>query len=460
MAEGRSPRKTRPKKPANPLIKGIVAYCGQAGINIVEPHDSRSQIDIEHKHPRLELSLAELPKRYTSYAPLLLLPFNLPSHTPRWAAVYAALTDVERNELFRCIAEDGFAGTISRIAVNAPIAAEEGADDVDASKIVAVETCSGSRKENVLRSPSGLVPVYGDWGTQPGRKLITPRPEDFEQAFWTTTSQHKGITQCWAPLYTMFSRGNLSEKARILGSLPQAGKAKDAAGPQFAGLTDHEVEEPLESIDVVDFYVGIGYFAFCYLARGVRRVWGWDINPWSIEGLRRGCKQNGWDCLVVEVDDQGNLVGMKTEELVERILEGDKKGDEHTTRCVAFLGDNRWADKVMGDIHDIGGLANFRHANLGLLPTSKGSWEGAIKVILRLTSAGRGGWLHVHENVDVRHIEMMERGIVREIGRMVQVQSLREEVPWTVSCDHVAQVKTYAPGVMHCVFDIQIKPNG
>ncbi|KAI1610811.1 S-adenosyl-L-methionine-dependent methyltransferase [Exophiala viscosa] len=460
MSQERPARRARPKKPANPLVKGIAAYCGQAGVTIVEERDSISQNDTGHNHPHITLSLADLPKRYTIYAPLLLLPFNFPTHSSRWTAVYSALTNVEKNELFQCIAEDGFAGTVSRIAINAPIAAEEGADYADAGGMGEVENRSGLRKENVLRSPSGLVPVYGGWGLQPGRKLGRPTAEDFEQAFWTSTSQHKGITQCWAPLYTMFSRGNISEKARILGSLLEAGKANNVAIPQFAGLTDHELGESLGSIDVVDFYVGIGYFASCYLARGVRRVWGWDINPWSIEGLRRGCEQNGWGCLVVEVDDQGNVVGMKTEELVEKILKGDRKGDEHTVRCVAFLGNNMWAYKVMGDIHRRGVRLNARHANLGLLPTSEGSWEGAVKVILRLNGAGRGGWLHVHENVDVRHIETMESSIIQDIGRMLQGQSLEEEVPWTVSCDHVAKVKTYAPGVMHCVFDIQIKPNG
>ncbi|KIV87312.1 hypothetical protein PV11_02867 [Exophiala sideris] len=460
MTQDRPPRRPRPKKPANPLIKGIVAYCGQAGITIVEADDSRSQTDTEHDHARLQLSLAKLPKRYTVYAPLLLLPFNFSTHNLHWATVYSALTDLEKNQLFRCIAEVGFAGAVSRIAVNAPIAAEEGVDVGNESGPQAVDNSPTPRRENMLRSPSGLVPVYGDWGPPAKHRLIRPTSKDFEEAFWTSTSQHKGITQYWAPLYTMFSRGNISEKARILGSLPEAGTTNDVPTPQFAGLTDHELEERIESIDVVDFYVGIGYFAFCYLARGVRRVWGWDINPWSIEGFRRGCEQNGWGCLVVKVDDYGHIVGMNTGDLFERILEGDKTGGKNMIRCIAFLGDNKWANKVMGDIHGMGVEANFRHANLGLLPTSKGSWEGAVEVISRLNGAGTSGWLHVHENVDVRHIETMKSSIVQDIGRMVQGQSIEKEVPWTVSCDHVAQVKTYAPGVMHCVFDIQIKPNG
>jgi tRNA wybutosine-synthesizing protein 2 len=261
----------------------------------------------------------------------------------------------------------------------------------------------------------------------------------------------------------MFSRGNLSEKARILGLSPGGARSEPSTAPRFPGLTALELGEPGSAVDVVDFYIGIGYFAFCYLARGVRRVWGWDINPWSIEALRRGCERNGWASLVVRLDDQGNLMGGGVTSLVEKIVAGDLDRQGAQVRCIAFLGDNKWADKVMAEIEcEIESTAcrlrlNVRHANLGLLPTSRGSWEQAVKVILGVDRRGKGGWLHVHENVDVRHTEDMSRDIVRDVDRFVQVALQGKDMACSVSCDHIEPVKTYAPGVMHCVFDIKIQ---
>ena len=37
-----------------------------------------------------------------------------------------------------------------------------------------------------------------------------------------------------------------------------------------------------------DLYAGIGYFAFSYAKAGVGKVLCWEINPWSVDGLRRG----------------------------------------------------------------------------------------------------------------------------------------------------------------------------
>lgn len=44
----------------------------------------------------------------------------------------------------------------------------------------------------------------------------------------------------------------------------------------------------------VDLYCGIGYFTFSYLAAGAKTILGWDLNPWSMEGLRRGAVANKW----------------------------------------------------------------------------------------------------------------------------------------------------------------------
>ncbi len=493
------PRK-RKKPPMNPLIRGITAfYEGRfPGIAVLKDDFDEDGAQRRGEQPVVEptdtmigkskvarssnnLSILDIPRRYTFYPPLLLLPSNFSSSSPRWAALYGALDEKERSELFNYIAEEGFGRMgISTIAINAPIAAEtetypndDGSDTEDRKDhIIRASSCEPggnemSKQDNVLRSPSGLVPVYGDWGptftpTQHRSRILHPTVQDFDQAFWTSTSQHEGIIQVWAPLYTMFSRGNISEKARILG-----------LHSLFPGLTTAELgnQRDVTGVDVVDFYVGVGYFAFCYLKRGIRRVYGWDINPWSIEGLKRGCERNGWRCEVVEVDQIGNVKGEGGVRALASLLgEGGEDGrEESLIRCVAFLGDNKWAAKVLEQINDefkrLKGKVsvkqpeiNVRHANLGLLPTSRASWSDSVRILTGMSKSGRGGWAHIHQNVDVREIEDTSKKIAEEVAGLVKGFSGGRR--FDVSCAHVEQVKSFAPGVVHCVYDIEIKSNG
>lgn len=71
----------------------------------------------------------------------------------------------------------------------------------------------------------------------------------------------------------------------------------------------------------------------------------------------------------------------------------------------------------------------------------------------------KGGWIHVHENVDAREIDQKKDEIVADIGQLrVQQCSPQDSAEPAVECRHVERVKTYAPGVMHCVFDIRLYP--
>lgn len=446
------PKRCKPKQEANPLRKGILSFLAAKGAALLDGIPSQ-----EDKKPTLEVG--DLPKRFTIYPPLLLLPHNFGTHSLPWQRFYEALSGEDKNVLFKDIVEKGFEGMgISRMAINAPIAAEE---VVDAEQNAQAGGGSVVKTENVLRSPSLLVPLFGDWSApKTAQSTANPSEDDFKRAFWVSTSQHRDITQCWAPIYTMFSRGNISEKARILGIDAAPGQSSSS----FQGLTDGELGEAVGTVDVVDLYVGIGYFAFCYLQRGVRTVWGWDINPWSIEGLRRGCEANGWRCLVIQVDSEGTLQGTSIRELAEIWAESTRLGRGAEIRCVAFLGDNNWSVPVMLALHEElkarsasqHGL-NVRHVNLGLLPSSRGTWEHASALSLRTDARAKGSWLHVHENVDIHQIDAWKGKIVQEIERISRDEA--GEFENGILCVDVHQVKTFAPGVMHCVFDIQIKPD-
>ncbi|KAJ5101730.1 hypothetical protein NUU61_003952 [Penicillium alfredii] len=416
----RQDRSQRPQRNVNPLQDGIRQF--------VENHVPASLLS------ELNLSLdtltSNLPKRFTIYEPLLLLPANAFSAPPSWGALYTNLNAEQRKELYASIAKASNRKGVTHIAVNAPISLS-----------------NAQGQENRMRSPVGLIPLYGDFGpgfmaSKLGDESAQPSAEDLEAAFWVRTSQNQGITQIWAPLYTMFSRGNVTEKARILGQGP--------SGHIFEGLNEQSLHgHTMANISVVDLYAGIGYFVFSYLRRGVKRVWGWELNGWSVEGLRRGCVANRWGYRVVKVLDDGEIDG-GVQGLVDGLTDLD--------RVVIFYGDNRFAADILAKIRSLMETQEtwnpVRHVNLGLLPSSQPSWDNAC----RMLDLQSGGWLHVHENVDIREIDQKKRDIVEEISRLRtrvagEQAALYEPV---AHCCHVEHVKTYAPGVMHCVFDIRV----
>ncbi|KAL4956042.1 S-adenosyl-L-methionine-dependent methyltransferase [Aspergillus filifer] len=417
--EANSSRPKRPRyQPSNPLQKGISDYIATLSESLLTQHGTSPS----------EL-VSSLPKRYTIYEPMLLLPLNAFTHPPLWCALYESLDNDQRNALYASIANAFSRFGVAHIAINAPI--------VLTDKL---------GHENRMRSPVGLIPLYGDFGpvvhSDGNREDEQPAEEDYTKAFWVRTVQNHGIVQIWAPLYTMFSRGNITEKARIMGH-----------GGVFEGLGDGSRGSgvSLNDVAVVDMYAGIGYFVFSYLKRGVKRVWGWEINGWSVEGLRRGCVANGWGCRVIRVQDDGSL-SMPISELVESLRDED--------RVVIFHGDNGFAADVMGQLRAVmqgrQAWTSIRHVNLGLLPTSEGAWDDACRIM----DKDKGGWVHVHENVDVQRIEEKGGEIVASMGRSwAEYASVPADLKTHVECRHIEQVKTYAPGVMHCVYDLQLSYN-
>lgn len=381
-----------------------------------------------HDHKPSDPDISGLPKRYTVYQPMLLLSGNAFTVPPEWSERYASLSEAERQTLYASIvnAFKTKGQTITHIAMNAPIQ---------------LNNCQGN--ENLMRSPNGLMPVYGDFG-----ELLdydhSPTRQDLENAFWVHTVQNGGIVQYWAPLYTMFSRGNITEKARILG-----------LEGHFAGLDESSLKgQRIEDVSVVDLYAGIGYFVFSYLKRGVKRVWGWELNAWSVEGLRRGCIENGWGCKVVSLmqGEDGGLPSVLDDDSLANLL--DELTDE--VRVVIFQGDNQSAtgimERIQPELEKRGQWAAVRHVNMGLLPSARPTWDTSLRLLGRKS----GGWAHVHENVDVAEIGSLRDEIVAEYTNLARQLDDVDKEELSIHCDHVEEVKTYAPGVMHCVFDIQI----
>ncbi|KAE8453435.1 hypothetical protein EG329_010296 [Mollisiaceae sp. DMI_Dod_QoI] len=390
-------------KPGNPIDAAIAAWL----LNL--PADIRER-ETEAQH--IDSILSGAPKRWVVYYPMVLLPAG--SSSAKWWSIMESSDSImkdQRDHLWRlilsAISKKEGKGILTHLAVNSGIPLHNSLSDGGNSS----EADNGpDGPENILRTPNGLVMLYGNFGPSLSPSQI-PTIKDFENAFWVSTKQN-GITQVWAPRYTMFSRGNVKEKARLLGF--------HRSSPDFD--TRNLSQDILSNITAVDLYAGIGYFVFSYVKLGLKRVIGWERNPWSVEGLRRGAIANGW---TVKITRQHEELQLGTENII------------------VLAEDNKLASKrLQGLTPDC--LEEIRHINCGLLPTSDLSWRMALEI---MTS---DGWLHLHENVGVQDIQTRKVEIEKTLQRwLVERCDTR-----TAKVEHVELVKTFAPGVWHCVFDI------
>ncbi|KAI1135840.1 S-adenosyl-L-methionine-dependent methyltransferase [Hypoxylon sp. FL0543] len=401
MASSRSQPKRKKPPSQNPIEVAITAWIHSSPL-------------VQHSQVRLEELVAQAPRRWTVYEPMVLLPagsFN----TSLWVELLSSFSAEHAHALWvQVLAEISkrTGGTqLTHLAVNEGIPAAVHQSTTEKRKHNVEEGCQVH--ENILRSPTGLRILYGDFGPASEDE----KGPDFARAFWVSTRQN-GVFQTWAPRWTMFSRGNIKEKARLL---------------DFRGRHLESGVRP-ENAWAVDLYAGIGYFTFSYAKLGMR-VLCWELNPWSVEGLRRGAEGNGWSVRVVK-DETGLTLPM------EEILRGGE-------RIIVFLEDNR---RALRRIQELGECdMKILHVNCGLLPTSDASWEDAWEIAAQ--SKGEEAWLHLHENVGEADIERRREEIERYFLDLARRSGNGE----AARVEHTELVKTFAPGVWHCVFDLYIK---
>lgn len=369
--------------------------------------------------PIVELSVlqAQAPKRWVVYEPMILLPsgsFSSSAWTQLLGDFQQSQLDALWLLLLKQVGGKGSKTPLTHLAINEgiPLHVEQAPDQPSAEA------------ENILRSPSGLRILYGDFGPAEEKAHYGA---DFDQAFWVSTKQN-GIHQTWAPRWTMFSRGNVKEKARLLDfhALPALDAEHDALANRFWA------SDRLSRSWAVDLYAGIGYFVFSYAKLGFR-VLCWELNPWSVEGLRRGALRNGWSVKVLA----GEELQRPTPDLL---------GSEVIT---VFLENNKEATRRIRELRIAGVELDVAHVNCGLLPSSKDVWRSAWNIV------GSEGWLHLHENVGTSDIKDFRDAVQETFSTYAagEVGGLRARV------EHIEQVKTFAPDVWHCVFDVHISNN-
>ncbi|KAH7398231.1 S-adenosyl-L-methionine-dependent methyltransferase [Pyrenochaeta sp. MPI-SDFR-AT-0127] len=383
-----------------------------------------------------DLLVSSFPEAYSIYKPMLLLPNNAFSSEP-WTKLLSThpLSSDLLQSVWKHIAE---ALDATHIAINSPI-------PLQTSTSQAQDDANVENQENILRSPVNITPIYGDFGPSPTRQtLSSPTSSDFASALWVSTTQN-GIHQTWAPLYTMFSRGNIREKTRIL-NLPSV--TSDFGVPSTA----------------VDLYAGIGYFAFSYKKggagrkNGIERVLCWELNPWSVEGLRRGAEMNGWTSRIIKQEDVPTT-DAEWKPWVSALVNSGETGKREDFWI--FQMSNEYALSVIQhlDSSEPTLKLSIRHVNLGLLPHSLLSWRSAVRIL----DPDREGWIHAHENVGIHEIDLRRGAVEKEFQRLLDEFDGEAKAGENVSrstrraiVEHVERVKMYAPGVVHLVFDIRV----
>lgn len=313
--------------------------------------------------PLSEELIVHLPLRYTLYSPLVL--FNNSAQRSflhgKWHELFAIIS---KNGFFESMLQTVFP-QFTHIAINKPII-----------------------EEDVMRRPFNIHPLYGKLFTGQLTEEVWEKPTqgDFDRTIWCHVIQN-GIHQFWSPVFTMFSRGNIKEKKRILDTYPD-----------------------IESNDVVDLYAGIGYFTLSYLKRGARRVFCFELNPWSIEGLKRGVDKNKFE-----------------------------------KKCFVYNESNENCIERLGSFDDL----RIRHINLGLLPSSKPGWPLALELITKYNCLEKST-LHIHENVHIKDINSST--FVEDVLRELQnIESQR-----TYKAVHLEKIKTFAPDVWHVCLDVDV----
>ena len=376
-----------------------------------------SLMDALHLSPHVLLQ--NLNSSCYMYNPMLLLPAHVFGHEA-WKALFGALkcNPANKNALFSSLARNM---QVTHIAIDAPIPFH----------IPWSRREDALCEENLLRSPTNLQPMYGDFGEPlPPFPSYHPTNKDFTNAFWVSTKQN-GVNQIWAPRYSMFSAGNVTEKARIL-RLPSVSEAVRRGQESGRGSA------------AVDLFAGIGYFAFSYAKAGVQKIVCWDLNPWSIEALRRGAELNKWTAQVHWFSDKRSLC----EEELTAFCQG-------ADRFLVLNESNIVAKSRIQQIRRC--LPPIRHVNCGMLPSANPAWQTAVQAI----DQEQGGWLHLHETVGDAAINTRVNEIEMKISE--HFRELRCRTEFTRSHDiprleHVEKVKSMGPRMIHIVLDMWIPP--
>lgn len=349
-------------------------------------------------HPeRLREILEHVPLKYSIYPPVLLLN-NSNKRSFDHEVWSGLLTEDYCNKLLKFLSASKckttattttMTETLRVIAINRPII----------------------EHDNIVRRPYNIELLYS---------MDHPLNPDLlsKETLWCEVKQN-GIWQIWNPFHTMFSRGNIKEKKRIIDSFID-----------------------IENNDVIDLYCGIGYFSFSYLSRNCRNLFGFELNPWSVEGFNKGLQKN--KNFGRSLDGGG---GVKAEGIY-IYNENNEMSDQRLTEFKL---------KYRQKQNNSNGL-RIRHINMGLLPSSRQGYPVALKLI-----TNHNNWeecpkvtLHIHENASIKEISQsyIQEKVLNELSFLNDTKI--SDIKYQFELIHLEKIKTFAPNIWHICLDIDV----
>ncbi|KAG0034313.1 hypothetical protein BGZ82_005783 [Podila clonocystis] len=395
---------------------------------------SNGQISIDS----LPALLASIPQKWEHYSDFTLLP-PLAFLAEPWPQVLSHLLQLDRQSQQQVSSEPSIMDHLERLVQDAL-----GSTHIARKAIIPVQ--------DILRRPK-IRPLTGDWGIhnrfkswiehdialldhhnvqdQSQVEALThaadaePTPENFGSAYWAMTCQNQ-VWYSWAPMFTMFSAGNITEKERVAHSRPIF-DARDKV--------------------VVDLYAGIGYFTLVYLLHaGARTVHACEWNPWSVEGLARGADRNGirWskvsslkDSSAFNRQESDTAQGQESavSEQAQRTPKKTSKSAPPLGNLVIYPGDNaQWISCFENQAH---------HVNLGLIPSAELGWVLGVRALC----PKEGGYLHVHHNIRVGEEGSFKAYLLKSLEE--QFAEWKTGQVWELHIRHMENIKSFAPLVFH-----------
>eukprot|EP00957_Ditylum_brightwellii_P095316 7260373-Ditylum_brightwellii.AAC.1 len=194
-------------------------------------------------------------------------------------------------------------------------------------------------------------------------------------------------------------------------------------------------------------YAGIGYYTLPALIHGnALHVFACEWNPNALFALRHNIQDN---CIE---EDRVTILEGDCRTTVSGAL--DKARRVQAQSLSSDNGKDVYQDTLL--------LRGVDRISLGLLPSSEGGWETAIRSLRRDV----GGWLHIHGNVPQSERNQWIQWVCIRLFEIAcneeeeeeEEEGERSRCNWIVIGTHVEKVKSFAPRVHHYVADIFVGP--
>ncbi|KAF8966374.1 hypothetical protein BGZ46_000378 [Entomortierella lignicola] len=418
-------------------IKDFLTPFLQSWANESDDSSGSEQLSLE----LLPQLIASIPQKWEHYSNFTLLP---PTSflTPPWPIVLKKLESLDQSQGYKNTIMARWERLIQEALNSSHIARKAIIPVQDVLRRPQIRPLTGDWKlhnqyKTWIEQDQGLL-EHQDMGNIDGRDesksnnidTTAPTIENFSKAYWAETCQNH-VWYRWAPMFTMFSAGNITEKERVAKSRP----IFDARGKT-----------------VVDLYAGIGYFSLVYLVHaGAKTVHACEWNPWSVQGLLQGATKNEISYKVYRGRDIISTDQESPDQKDEQLFElGDAPKPTHGKKpkeygqLVVYPGDNaQWINFFENQAH---------HVNLGLIPSAEPGWVLGVRALC----PQEGGYLHVHHNIRVGEEETFKTYLLESLQGLFA--KWKQDSLWQLDIRHIENVKSFAPMVYHYVIDIECRP--